>query len=170
MNGIAYLPAAFLILLLLAVLFMSIASVTEIYTLGNRIEDGMIAAGWAGFKTMDLDRLAERADMDDEASRYIRLDKTASADAVTEYLKVNLKLDDGLYPLRDSFLPCKDEPVVIKDIRIYNPEDLPATCKGVYLERTTIHIVIAVPVEIRWLGLGYAVEKRVDVDIKAFTG
>ncbi len=147
--------------------YLFVTTTIEIYTLGNRIEDSLIAAGWAGFSRIDFEKMAERLDIDDEENRHIYIVKGEAEGVVRSYILENLKLDTTLYPTAESYIPNKDHPVLIDEITIYNPDELPVSCsRGVNLERTTIHIVCRIPIEIKWLGFRY-LEKHVDVDIKS---
>jgi hypothetical protein len=132
------------------------------------VEDSLIAAGWTGFSKADLDKLAERIDVVDEELRDIYLNKPEARDIVLEYIKMNLKLDAAFYPREESYICNKDNPVIVREIEIYNPDELPAVCsKGVTFERTTIHLLVSIPVDVKWLGFKY-LDKHVDIDVKSF--
>ena len=80
----------------------------------------------------------------------------------------NLRLGTGLIASPESFIPDKARPVIIEEITIYNPADLPAIASnGKRIDRTTIHVVLEVPLEIRFVGLVYG-RMNVFVDIDTF--
>lgn len=148
--------------------FLFTNTIIEVYTLGNKIEDSLIAAGWAGFSEADMDQLARRTELSDEQKRDVYLNKTAAEELCLEYIRKNLKLDSGNRPTGESYIPCKNEPVEILEITVLNPDDLPGICsKGASIGRTTIHIVVRIPVDVAFLGRRH-LEKHVDVDVKAF--
>lgn len=168
MKTVIYLLIASVVLLSAIAGFTFVTTIIEVYTLGNRVEDGLIAAGWTAFSKVDMDKLAERVYMVDEELRDVSLDKAEAQKIVLEYIQRNLKLDAAYYPREESYIIHRDHPVVVEELIIYNPEELPATCsRGQTFERSTVHIVVSVPVEMKWLGFRY-MEKHVDVDIKSF--
>jgi hypothetical protein len=148
--------------------FMFLFEVQNIIVLGNRVEDSVIAAGWAGFSEIDLEAMATRRNISDIETRNIYLDKEKARDKVIEYLKKNLKLDNSLYTLPESYIVHKDNPVIIDEITVYNPDELPATLStGSQVNQTTIHIRVRIPVETSFTGLLYA-EKSVPVNTDSF--
>ena len=168
MKSINYLIMASIILIVFTAGYVIVETIIEVYTLGNRVEDSIIAAGWTGLSRVDLDRLAQRVHQDNEQERDIYLDKPAAISLVTTYIKRNLNLDAAFYPQEDSYVLERSVPVIINEITVFNADELPATCsRGVTLERTTIHVVVSIPIRLKWLGLRY-IEKHVDVDMKSF--
>lgn len=168
MKSVAYLLIASVVLLVIIIGFTFTTTVIEIQALGNRVEDSLIAAGWAGFSCLDLDKLAERVYLDNEELRDIYTDKDQAAETVISYIRENLSLDTSLYPKDESYIQVKSKPVILDELTVFNPDDLPALCsRGTSLQRTTIHIAVSIPVEVKWLGLRY-IEKHVDVDVKSF--
>lgn len=168
MKMIVNLLIGSIVIITLIIGFTFVTSIIDIHTLGNRVEDSLIASGWTGFSKVDLDKIAERVNISEEEDREIFLEKKAAKDLVIEYIKKNLDLDAAFYPKDESYIPHKYHPVIIDNITIYNPDNIPAVCsEGVDLKRTTICISIRVPVDVKWLGFRY-VKKHVDVDIKSF--
>ncbi|KAB3535632.1 hypothetical protein F8154_05740 [Alkaliphilus pronyensis] len=145
-----------------------VVEVISIHSLNLRVENSLIASGWAGFSQLDLATMGERIDLLDSEGRDIYLDKTKAIQVVRDYIKANLNLDDDLVATGSSYIHHRQQPVVIEEITIYNPHDLPAvTSDNIPLKRTTIHIIILVPKDIKFLGTTY-LKKSVPVDIKAF--
>lgn len=168
MKVFIYLLIGLMVMLVIMTGITWLTTIIEVYTLGNRVEDSLIAAGWAGFSTIDLDKAAERIDIRDEELRNLYLDKSLTDKIVRDYIRENLKLDAANIPKDESYIEYRTAPVIIEDIEIFNPDDLPASCnRGVDIERTTIHIVVQIPMDIKWLGFSY-LEKHVDVDVKSF--
>lgn len=150
--------------------WMAVIEVRAIYTLGVRVENSLIASGWAGFSQIDLIKMSERLAVDDLENREIYLNKSAARSLVEEYIKVNLKLGDDLRANLDSYIHHRDQPVVIEAITVYNPDDLPAvTTDGIQLNRSTIHIIVLIPEDIKFFGTAY-LRKSVPVDIESFLG
>lgn len=168
MKILIYLLAASVILFVLMFGFLFVETIIEINTVGNRVQDSLTAAGWAGFSKIDMDKLAKRRDMCNEEQRDVYIIKDKAIDEVTNYIKMNLNLDASLHATSDSFIKNTSNPVIIDEIEVYNPDDLPATCsRGATFNRTTIHIVVRIPMDIKFLGFRY-LEKHVDVDAKSF--
>lgn len=150
--------------------WMVVIEVRAIYTLGVRVENSLIASGWAGFSQIDLIIMSERLAVDNLENREIYLNKSAARSLVEEYIKVNLKLGDDLRTNLDSYIHHREQPVVIEEITVYNPDDLPAvTTDGIQLNRTTIHIIVLIPKDIKFFGTAY-LRKSVPVDIESFLG
>jgi len=148
--------------------WMAILEIREIYSLGVRVENALIASGWAGFSQVDLMKLSERLDIDNLEGRELYLNKAQAQYMVESYIMQNLRLDSGLRALVDSFIQEKQKPVIIEEITIYNPNELPAlTSDGIRLTRTTIHIIVLIPKEIKFYGIAY-LRKSVPVDIESF--
>lgn len=165
----AYLFLAGVIILFICLFFMAVTTDIEVHTLGNRVEDALIASGWAGFSKLDFNELARRKEITSEQSRNITLDKIAARTVVEEYIRENLKLSGSNYPLSDSFIDEKSKPVNIQEITVFNPTDLPAVCsKGTEIRITTIHIVVQIPARIPYLDVIVYFEKHVDVDVATF--
>jgi len=143
--------------------------INSIIALGNRVENSLIGAGWAGFGELDLERLSERIEgIDDAATREIYLDKVRAERIVREYIRENLKLDEDYIPKEDSYITNKSNPVIIDEIRVFNPDELPvAASNGTLITRTTIQITAQIPMDIKGVGFLYA-KKTVFVDIDSF--
>ncbi len=169
MNGNLWviLVLATIIIFLTIFGWMAITEVRGIYTLGVRVENSLIAAGWAGFKEIDLLKMATRLNDEDMEEREIFLNKAAAINTVRNYIKENLNLDEGYTPNNESYIH-NENPVLIENIVIYNPDDLPAiNNEGIQLERTTIHMTVLVPKNIKFYGTAY-LKKNVYVDIDSF--
>ncbi len=148
--------------------WMAILEIRDIYSLGVRVENALIASGWAGLSQVDLMKMGERLDVDDLEGRELYLNKAQAQYIVESYILQNLRLDSGLRALPDSFIQDKQQPVIIEEIIIYNPNELPAlTSDGIRLTRTTIHIIALIPKEIKFYGPAY-LRKSVPVDIESF--
>lgn len=168
MKSIVYLLGAAVGMILTLWIFIFLSTILEIFTLGNKVQDSLVAAGWAGFYHIDLDRLAKRRDIDDEEERDVYLFEDDAKEEVMNYIQKNLKLNAFLYPTPESYIVHNSHPVIIDELEVYNPDDLPASCsRGVTFNRTTIHIVLRIPVDVKLIGFHYF-EKHVDVDTKSF--
>jgi len=168
MEIFAYILIAMLAIFVIVGGYILVTTVIELHTLGNRVEDSLIASGWAGFEKIDFDEVAKRIYLDSEEGRNIYLNENEARNQVIEFIKENLKLDGAFYPREDSYIPHKAHPIIIDEVTVYNPDDLPSTCScGTYLSITTIHIDVSIPVDIKWLGFRY-IKKHVDVDINSF--
>jgi len=156
--------------LILAIIggFVMLNNIIELYTLTNRIEGKIITSGWSAFPEVDLDILAKRHIITDEEKRDIYLIKNDAESKVREYIKKNLKLDDSYYPKDDSFIKLKAYPVIIDDITIYNPDELPTIApNGVNINNTSIYISLQFPIYINFVGDCYK-KIEVIVDTKTF--
>lgn len=148
--------------------FMFFFEIQDIIILGNKVEKALYAAGWTGFSKLDLKEMARRNLLTSIENRDEYLDKNQAKDIVEEYIKKNLKLDASMYPTIDSYITVKDQPVIVDEITVYNPNDLPAASStGYSMTRTTIHIRVRIPIETRFTGFRY-VEKSVHVDTNSF--
>lgn len=144
-----------------------VSEIRAIYTLGVRLENSLIASGWAGFSELDLLKMGQRININNLESREIYLNKDAAVDTVKKYIKQNLDLDDGFRPLPHSYIKSS-EPIIIEEISVYNPADLPTiTSDGIGIDRTTIHIIVVIPKEIKFVGK-VNLRKSVPVDIESF--
>ncbi len=164
-----YIAFATIMILLMLVLTIFLIEISSIIALGNRVENSLIGAGWTGFSEMDLEKISERkAGLDDPQAREIYLDKVKADNVVRQYIRENLKLDINYVPTDKSYIPHKTNPVIIDEIRIFNPDELPTVASnGTTIIRTTIHISIQVPIDIKGIGFVY-VKKNVFVDIDSF--
>ncbi|MBU5676897.1 hypothetical protein KQI88_10760 [Alkaliphilus sp. MSJ-5] len=164
-----YIALATIIILLMFLLTIFFIEINFVIALGNRVENSLIGAGWAGFGELDLERLSERVEgIDDPATREIYLDKVKAEEIVREYIRKNLKLDDNYIPKDDSYITNKSNPVIIDEIRVFNPDDLPiAASNGTLITRTTIQITVQIPMDVKGVGFVYA-KKTVFVDIDSF--
>jgi hypothetical protein len=168
MKAIVWLMTTTMIIMMLIFGLMVVTEVITIHTLGNRVEDSLISAGWTGFSEVDFDKVAKRKDLSDEEDREVFLKKIEAKKKVREYIKENLKLDAALMPKNDSYIIHKSHPVIIDEITIVNPDELPVICnENILLNRTTIHIKVRIPMDVKWVGFRY-IPKHVDVDIKSF--
>ncbi len=148
--------------------WMIIMEVRDIYSLGVRVENALIASGWAGFSQVDLMKMSERVDIDILEGRELYLNKAQAQYIVESYIMQNLRLDTGFRALTDSFIQEKHQPVIIEEITVYNPNELPTiTSDGIRLARTTIHIIVLIPKEIKFYGPVY-IRKSVPVGIESF--
>lgn len=163
-----YIGFATIIILLMILFTIFLIEINLVITLGNRVENSLIGAGWAGFSEMDLSRMAERANgIDDEENREIYLDKAKADIVVRQYIRDNLKLDINYIPTNSSYISNKEKPVLIDEIRIFNPDELPTVDNEINITRTTIKISVQIPMDIKGLGFRYA-KKTVFVDIESF--
>lgn len=157
-------------IIIFAILFgwMVVMEVRAVYTLGVRVENSLIAAGWAGFSQMDLIKMGERMNIDNPENREIYLNKGAAAGTVRQYIQANLRLDESLKATADSYIHHRDQPIIIEEITVYNPNDLPTTTSdGIQINRTTIHMIVLVPKDIKFYGTAY-LRKSIPVDIDSF--
>jgi len=171
MNGKTwiYIGFATVIILIMILLTIFLIEIISIVTLGNRVENSLIGAGWTGFSEIDLDKMAERTEgIDNPETREIYLDKSKATIVVRQYIRENLKLDINYIPTNTSYIPHKVNPVIIDEIRVFNPGELPAVENGVNITRTTIKISVQIPMDIKGLGFRY-VKKNVFVDLDSFT-
>lgn len=159
---------ATLMILILILLTIFLIEINSIVTLGNRVENSLIGAGWAGFSEIDLEDIGERTDgIDDLEVREIYLNKEKAEKVVRQYIRENLKLDINYIPTDKSYIPYKINPVLIDEIRIFNPDELPIEVDEVNITRTTIKISVQIPIDIKGVGFKYA-PKNVFVDIDSF--
>lgn len=157
-----------LIILIMILLTIFLIEITSIITLGNRIENSILGAGWAGFSEIDLEDIGERTEGIDELEvREIYLNKEKAKNVVRQYIRENLKLNINYVPTDNSYIPNKTKPVLIDEIRIFNPDELPVKVDEVNITRTTIKISIQIPMDIKGVGFKYA-KKNVLVDIDSF--
>lgn len=148
--------------------WMVVMEFRAIHTLGERVENSLIASGWAGFSQLDLVKMGERLNLSSQEGRQIYLNKAAASSITRQYIIENLKLEDSLRASLDSYIHHRDQPVIIEEISIYNPDDLPVTTSdGATLERTTIHMIVLIPKDIKLIGTAY-LRKSVLVDIDSF--
>ncbi|MFA5576307.1 MAG: hypothetical protein WCZ27_09715 [Tissierellaceae bacterium] len=162
-----YIGFATIMTLIIIILSIFLMEISTIITLGNRVENSLIGAGWAGFSTVDLDEIGERKNIDNAEIREIYLDKAKANLLVKQYIRQNLKLDTSYRPTNDSYIVSRDKPVVIDEIRIFNPDELPIIDGKTNITRTTIKIAVEIPMDIKGLGFRYA-KKTVYVDIDTF--
>jgi hypothetical protein len=162
-----YISIATITILIMTLLAIFLIEITAIVTLGNRVENSLIASGWAGFSAIDLSIASDRADLGDLESRGLYLDKTKAEVAVRQYIRENLGLDINYIPTALSYIPDKENPVLIDEIKIFNPDELPVIENGINITRTTIKISIQIPMKIKGIGLKYA-RKNVLVNIDSF--
>lgn len=171
MNGKSWIYIGFATMMILIIILLTIflIEITSIITLGNRVENSLIGAGWAGFSEIDLSKMSERANgIDDAETREIYLDKGKAESVVRKYIRENLKLDINYVPTNTSYIPHKINPIIIDEIRVFNPNELPIVESGINITRTTIKIAVQIPMDIKGLGFRYA-KKNVFVDIDSFT-
>ncbi|WIV11139.1 hypothetical protein [Proteiniborus sp. MB09-C3] len=164
-----YIAFATIMILLMFVLTIFLIEINSIISLGNRVENSLIGAGWTGFSEMDLEKMSKRkAGLDDPQAREIYLDKVKAVNVVRQYIRENLKLNINYVPTDESYIPHKTNPVIIDEIRIFNPDELPTVASnGTTITRTTIYISIQIPIDIKGIGFVYA-KKNVFVDIDSF--
>lgn len=168
--GKSWFPILFatLMILILILLTIFLIEINSIVTLGNRVENSLIGAGWAGFSEIDLEDIGERTDgIDDLEVREIYLNKEKAEKVVRQYIRENLKLDINYIPTNKSYISHKTNPVLIDEIRIFNPDELPIEVDEVNITRTTIKISVQIPIDIKGVGFKYA-PKNVFVDIDSF--
>lgn len=164
-----YIGFTTVIILIMILITIFLIEITTIVTLGNRVENSLIGAGWAGFSEIDLSKMSERANgIYDPETREIYLDKTKAELMVKRYIRENLKLDINYVPTNTSYIPHKVNPVIIDEIRIFNPDELPIVEGEINITRTTIKISVQIPMDIKGLGFRYA-KKNVFVDIDSFS-
>ncbi|MBN4062907.1 hypothetical protein JYU21_01815 [Alkaliphilus sp. AH-315-G20] len=130
----------------------------------ERSEIALISAGWAGFSEIELSSTAVSVPILD---RDISLNKVAAENTVREFIIKNLALNANLTAKDTSFI-SDSRPIIIEEITVFNPADLPATASnGSVLNRTTIHMVVQIPIEIAFVGEVYG-RMNVFVDIDSF--
>lgn len=171
MNGKSWIYIGFATVMILIMILLTIflIEITTIVTLGNRVENSLIGAGWAGFSEVDLSKMSERTEgIDNPEIRELYLDKSKSEILVRQYIHENLKLDINYIPTHMSYITNKINPIKIDEIKIFNPDELPTVENGVNITRTTIKISTQIPIDIKGLGFRY-VKKNVFVDIDSFT-
>lgn len=167
-KSLIYIGIATILALFMILLTIFLIEISFIITLGNRVENSLIGAGWAGFSEIDLSKMAERINgIDDLENREIYLNKEKAVHVVKRYIRENLKLDINYIPTNSSYIPNKEKPVLIDEIRIFNPDELPAIDNEVNITRTTIKISVQIPIDIKGLGFRY-IKKTVYVDIDSF--
>ena len=98
---------------------------------------------------------------------HIFLNKSEAENTVRKYISENLGLNSEYIPTGISYIPHKTNPVIIDEIRIFNPDDLPAIDNEITITRTTIKISVQIPMDIKGVGFVYA-PKTVYVDIDSF--
>jgi hypothetical protein len=163
-KSFIYFALATLIMFLVFTLGIFIVESQMIIITSNRTESGLIAAGWAGFSEVELSSAAESIPILD---RDIFLDKAAAENTVSKFIIKNLDLNADLTAKDTSFI-SDSRPIIIEEITIFNPADLPATASnGVVINRATIHIVVQVPMNINFVGDIYG-RMNVFVDIDSF--
>lgn len=102
-----------------------------LYTTKAIADDAVVAAGLAALKSNNPY---------DAAYGEYYLDPSAARMTFDEYLKKNMKLDDGFNPLPSSVAAGT---VRVDEFIVYNPGDYPAACpRGVPITRTAIHVVV----------------------------
>jgi len=102
-----------------------------LYTTKAIADDAVVAAGLAALKSTNPY---------DAAYGEYYLDTSAARDTFNEYLKANMKLDDGYNPLPGSVAAGT---VRIDEFRVYDPGDYPTICPwGVPINKTSIHVVV----------------------------
>lgn len=102
-----------------------------LYTVKNAADDAVTAAALAALKSNNP--------VDIAYGEYL-LDTNAARDTFYEYLRKNMKLDDGMNPLPGSVVAG---PVYVEEFAIYNPGSYPAFCpRGTYIKNTAIHVVV----------------------------
>jgi hypothetical protein len=163
-----YIAFATVIILIMILSTIFLIELNTIVALGNRVENSLIGAGWTGFGEIDLEKMSERKmGLEDPETRDIFLNKSEAEKIVRDYVRDNLGLNSEYIPTDTSYIPHKINPVIIEEIKIFNPDDLPAIDNGVSITRTTIKISILVPMDIKGVGFEY-VPKTVYVDIDSF--
>ena len=163
-KSFIYFALATLILFLIFTLGIFIIETQMIITTSNRTESALIAAGWAGFSEMELSSTAESVGV---LNRDVRLNKTAAKNTTREFIIKNLDLNADLTAKNTSFI-SDSRPIIIEEITIFNPTDLPSTASnGAVINRTTIHIVVQIPMTINFVGEIYG-RMNVFVDIDSF--
>ncbi|MGV8149597.1 MAG: hypothetical protein ACLKAL_11855 [Alkaliphilus sp.] len=163
-KSFVYFALATLFVFLVFTLGIFIIEAQMIIMASTRTESGLIAAGWAGFSEIELSSTAENVGVFD---RDITLDKATAENTTREFILKNLDLNSNLTAKEKSFI-IDTRPVIIEEITIFNPTDLPATASnGVVINRTTIHIVVQIPMEITFVGEVYG-RMNVFVDIDFF--
>lgn len=164
-----YIFFATLMIFIMILLTIFLIEISSMITLGNRIENSLIGAGWAGFSEIDLENMGERKEeIYDLEIREIYLNKEKSEKVVREYIRKNLKLDNNYVATDKSYIPNKSNPVIIDEIKIFNPDELPIKIDEINITRTTIKISIQIPINIKGLGFKYG-KKNVLVDIDSFS-
>lgn len=159
---------ATLIIFIIILLTIFLIEINSIVTLGNRVENSLIGAGWAGFSEIELENIGERTEgIDELEAREIYLNREKAEKVVRQYIRENLKLGINYVPTDKSYIPNKTKPILIDEIRIFNPDELPVKVDEVNITRTTIKISVQIPIDIKGLGLKYA-KKNVFVDIDSF--
>lgn len=145
-----------------------LVGIIDLYTLTNRVQGYMTNAAWAGFSVPDLDKLASRTTLSDEESRNTYLDKVQADEKIRDAIKENLKLDNDYYPTEESFIKLKGYPVIVEELIVYNPDDLPDTApNGKHLTETSVYIKICFPMHIKLVGDVYKEVESI-VDTKTF--
>lgn len=164
-----YIAICTILILLIMLISIFLIEIITIVTLGNRVENSLIGAGWAGFSELDVEVMGERSlGVDDPEDRNITLNKQRAEAVVRQYIIENLKLDSMYYPTDFSYIKHRSSPVIIEEINIFNPIDLPAVLSnGTTITRTTIQIIVQIPIDVKGIGLVYA-RKNVLVDIDSF--
>lgn len=163
-----YIAVSTFIILIIILLSIFLIEIITIVSLGNRVENSLIGAGWAGFSELDIELMGERAGgIDNPEKRDIVLDKIRADLVVRQYIRENLKLDSLNYPTESSYIKHRGSPVIIEEINIYNPNDLPVVLNGTTVTRTTIQIIVQIPMDVMGMGMIYA-RKNVLVDIDSF--
>ena len=163
-----YIALATIIILIMILSTIFLIELNTIVALGNRVENSLVGAGWTGFGEINLEKMSERKlGIEDPETRDIFLNKEEAENTVRKYIRENLNLNNEYVPTIDSYIAHKENPVIIDDIRIINPNELPVELDGVNITRTTIKISVQIPIDIKGIGFVY-VPKNVLVDIDSF--
>lgn len=133
------------------------------YRLTEKIEISVISA----FSEVDLEVFSERANISNEQNRDIYLDKDKAKETIKEFLKKNLELDESFRAKKESIIK-QNKAVIIDDIRVYNPNELPTVApNNQKVERTSIYIHLRVPINFKYSEKEYQDIKRL-VDLDSF--
>ena len=163
-----YIAFATVIILIMILSTIFLIEFNIVIALGNRVENSLIGAGWTGFGEIDLEKISERKmGLENPETRDIFLNKSEAENTVRKYISENLGLNSEYIPTGISYIPHKTNPVIIDEIRIFNPDDLPAIDNEITITRTTIKISVQIPMDIKGVGFVYA-PKTVYVDIDSF--
>lgn len=146
-------------ILLIIVAIVALVEVFTLYTTTNRVESAMLYSCWSAFsiESIDLDILAHRTmGIEDEVHRDIFLNKSNARDSIMLYLKDNLNLNDSLYAEDSSFINNKDYPVIVNEIKIYNPDEISSFApNGEEIKHTSVYISLDFPITIKFVGNCY---------------
>jgi len=133
------------VVMMIVMVIQPLSEMAILYYYGHRVQGDALAAGWAAFSDYDLEAFATREQINDREPRHIYLDRVLATQTVEDYLKENMKLDDGYYPLSGSYIRRNFPMGVI--ITIINPDQLPYDMGGGnMLNETAIYLELNVPI------------------------